>query len=675
MADATRPGRDLSLLEPLFPGAARPDDVLRYGWAGDFPFATAQTAWIRVVDWDGDGKPDVVRYGGFGREQVYLNVGDGQVPRFDPFHTLTLLPSRNLLTETIYGVAPYWHDHVYGVEVVDWDNDGAWDIVVTGKYADGQFAFLLYRNLGTNREPLWAVPVPLSTEEGILFVSPTACPRLVDWDGDGRKDLVYTADRGSSVMYPTGTQMWWCRNVGTDTAPRFAAPQLLTFGGQPLSDYVHGFAWFDVADWDRDGDLDLLLGSGDNNHILFFENLGTRTQPSLATPVLVRDAEGTVITLHEHYVAPAVADLDGDGDLDLLVGTRAGFLYSFENIGQGSDGLPRLKGPIPVTMPVATGARGPLNGGVYISIEVVDWDGDGDLDLLVGNETGNILLFENVGTDQDKRFAAPRPLTTSDDQEIWLVDIADGKLDYTPDRDGSAQRWGRYGYVGVCAADWDGDGDVDLIVSDQSRWLYLIKNVGTRQQPVLAAPRRLEIGGRPYESACRVRPVLRDWDGDGVPDLLHVDADYYLTLHKGERVQGGICIGPPRYLTDAKGQRLKLRPQRASGSSGWNSTPRCQPDVVDWDGDGRLDILVSTVLWASPFADCDLLYFKNVGTNADPVFELRPLLCDGKPFIQPDATHDSSVKAVDWNGDGILDLLVGNMDGWIYFYDGRRLSQ
>ena len=51
------------------------------------------------------------------------------------------------------------------------------------------------------------------------------------------------------------------------------------------------------------------------------------------------------------------------------------------------------------------------------------------------------------------------------------------------------------------------------------------------------------------------------------------------------------------------------------------------------------------------------------------------MLVDGQPFIKPDSDHDVSTAVVDWDGDGMLDLLVGTTEGWIFRYNGRRLSR
>ncbi|GAG34939.1 unnamed protein product, partial [marine sediment metagenome] len=249
---------------------------------------------------------------------------------------------------------------------------------------------------------------------------------------------------------------------------------------------------------------------------------------------------------------------------------------------------------------------------------------------------------ENEGTDEDKKFAWLECLKTKAGKEIWLTDMADGKITHTPL---DSKRWARYGYVSVWCTDWDDDGDVDLVASCQLYWLWMIENTGTRENPILAEPKKLEIGGKVYHSAPRLRPVMDDLDGDGQIELIHADPNWYLTMHRGPAAKGGPKFGEPQFLLDTKGNKIRLgspdKPPplvKTEADITWNCTPRCTLDVCDWDSDGRWDILVGTVLWSSPFPDCEILWYKNVGSNSEPVFELKRVTLDGgKPFLQPDS--------------------------------------
>ena len=132
-----------------------------------------------------------------------------------------------------------------------------------------------------------------------------------------------------------------------------------------------------VADLDGDNDLDIIVGAAngnDINNLVLLRNNGTPTSPSYA----VLDSNIIHGIDVGSYAIPALADLDDDGDMDLLIGRGDGRLTHFENTGTA-------------TSPVFV-----LTSDFYKSIDVglssapalVDWDDDGDFDLLIGSETG-----------------------------------------------------------------------------------------------------------------------------------------------------------------------------------------------------------------------------------------------------------------------------------------------
>lgn len=148
-------------------------------------------------------------------------------------------------------------------------------------------------------------------------------------------------------------------------------------------------SWPAVVDWDGDGDLDLLIGSFDGS-VFRRENVGTRTQPQWAEAAIGITADGQAIQGNAH-ACPAVADWDGDGRWDLLLGWSDGSVCWFPNLGDGKQ--PRFGASRPLvaarskdkslTQYVEPGAD--PTPGVRAQIAVVDHDGDGKLDLVVGD--------------------------------------------------------------------------------------------------------------------------------------------------------------------------------------------------------------------------------------------------------------------------------------------------
>lgn len=131
-------------------------------------------------------------------------------------------------------------------------------------------------------------------------------------------------------------------------------------------------------DWDGDGDLDLLVGT-DRGGIYLRVNEGTSKAPAFATEVTtLNDSKGKLLAVPSGYQMPVAADWDGDGKWDLLSGSQDGDVYWFRNIGK--EGAPKFE-------PARTLVDKSKHAGIGKRTQVCacDYDGDGDLDLLVGD--------------------------------------------------------------------------------------------------------------------------------------------------------------------------------------------------------------------------------------------------------------------------------------------------
>jgi len=183
------------------------------------------------------------------------------------------------------------------------------------------------------------------------------------------------------------------------------------------------------VDFNNDGKLDLIAGDTEGNVTLFL-NVGTAQNPELAKGVKI-EADGKPIRVGSHNLADRyskihMADWDGDGRRDLLVG-HSNTIVMYKNVGRASE--PRFAAPVQVAIPGTVPTRP--------SPYVVDWDGDGKKDLLVGCESAEVLFYRNTGTDKKPRLANGQKLELrapkSEAGYRWRIDVTDwnndGKLD------------------------------------------------------------------------------------------------------------------------------------------------------------------------------------------------------------------------------------------------------
>jgi hypothetical protein len=153
------------------------------------------------------------------------------------------------------------------------------------------------------------------------------------------------------------------------------------------------------VDLDGDGRMDILSGSWPGE-IYFFRRLA---DGSFAAGEKLKDRQGKVLNVGSASTAFAV-DWDGNGTLDLIVGTVLGEVYFIPNEGKGKElafGTPRRLEAAGKPIKIESGDAAPV---------VADWDGDGKLDLVVGAEDGSVVWFRNVGTAKEPRLEAARPL-------------------------------------------------------------------------------------------------------------------------------------------------------------------------------------------------------------------------------------------------------------------------
>jgi hypothetical protein len=343
-------------------------------------------------------------------------------------------------------------------------------------------------------------------------------------------------------------------------------------------------------------------------------------------------------------------DFNEDGRLDLIAGGEF-----FENV------RPQPSRPIPPRTPAGTriprarsfprlvsrGFARQLQPELLTYFTVsIDWENDGDLDLLGGYRTG-LRLFVNRGTTLEPVFDPPVTLQ-ADGKPIampnWLDPQAEEPATYGPQGPTEAV----YGWLCPTVGDWDGDGDWDLFVTGQRWQTRYFENIGSPRRPQLAAGREVLVDGRADEFSWRSKVSLGDVDGDGRCELVVTsDRDNTFYAYHPKRQQPD-----PTVLDFQRGKALEL--EDGKPVQGWYGGQNNNGDnhslLVDWDADGDLDLLNGS-LWA-------VWYYENVGTRRQPRFRARGRFQVAGTDLHT-FRHAGSFDAADWNGDGRLDLVLG----------------
>ncbi|MEO7906677.1 MAG: T9SS type A sorting domain-containing protein [Saprospiraceae bacterium] len=270
---------------------------------------------------------------------------------------------------------------------------------------------------------------------GLVRLGIIHAPDLADLDGDGDLDIMTGGSVGEFV---------YIENTGTDSTPAFTSPELNPFGLASTGEFNAPT----FADIDGDGDLDMMTaGYGDFS---YFENTGTVSTPAFAA--LQSNPFG--LDSIENMNFPTFADLDGDGDFDLMAGGYHGIFLYCENIGTSIS--PNFAAP--ETNPFG------LSSTLYLNIPAVaDVDCDGDLDIMTTEYYGPFLYFMNTGTASAPAYGSPQA------DPFGLVST------------------GNFSFIAF--GDLDSDGDYDILSADyygfyDGNYLYFKNELKTAISPV-----------------------------------------------------------------------------------------------------------------------------------------------------------------------------------------------
>ena len=263
-----------------------------------------------------------------------------------------------------------------------------------------------------------------------------------------------------------------------------------------------------MGDLDNDGDYDMLIGEYDTSQILFYENIGSSTSPSWT-----QKAEWNVVFFTQGPKWPALADMDSDGDYDLMVGSTDGGIHGYENIGN-------------LTSPEWTmNNQWDVNNGQsldWIRPYLSDLDHDGDFDLSTYSyRGGGYVFYENIGN-----------LTSPN----WTIRV-DWIINNIPPSDNSR----------TALADLDNDSDFDMLIGAWDGVSSGYENTGNVTSPVWTKRSGWDAPSIQFYAA---NPYFTDIDNDGDYDLMIGDtsADWsvkYFAHTRDGKVSGYENVGIP----------------------------------------------------------------------------------------------------------------------------------
>lgn len=330
------------------------------------------------LDIEGDGDQDLVLSNvSFNGMNILINDGDANSANMGS-QDLTFPANFNSTDAIDYYTFP-------AAFLVDVNNDGLNDIVSTpfqeNNGHDHESSYL-YTNSELSGFDLSFVKNNFLQDE-MIEMGTSAYPVLFDYDNDGLLDLM-VGNRGYFVS--TGvysSQIAYYRNTGTVDEPAFTLQtrDMANISALGLGNTIPTF-----GDLDEDGDDDMIVGDADGL-VHYFENSGGAGNPadfSLTTPGF----QG--IDISGQYAAPCLFDVDGDDLLDLVIGERNGNLNFYPNTGTASS-------PVFALSDANWGGVDMRRNGLSFGFSTPFlFDNDGEVQMLVGSESGIIELYNEI---------------------------------------------------------------------------------------------------------------------------------------------------------------------------------------------------------------------------------------------------------------------------------------
>lgn len=481
------------------------------------------------------------------------------------------------------------------IQLVDIDADG--DLDAYAGQSSGAIEF--YENQGSKTIPAYASPVTLVN---VFAPNGNSTPTLADLDGDGDYDMMIGDEAGAFYYY---------ENVGTKLVPDFI---LASSANHPLNGVNEGnYAMVSFADIDADGDMDAFIGNT-NGAVVFYENQGTAAAASFVKLTGTANPLNGVTVGARSYIN--LSDADGDGDYDATIGDGNGTMTFYHNIGTAN---------VPTFVQFTHGLAGiSLNFGANSSPFWADIDGDGDMDLFIGEDSGDFEYFQNIYLFGCGAF------TQQTNSANPLVDMDDVTANSSS----------------VAFCDFDMDGDQDAVVGSLNHGLIYFENTGSATMPTFT-----EIGD--YLNAAS--PFFgMSFNQTSVPAIVDIDGDGDCDIFVGN------ALGTIQYIRNNGGLSFTMMGALNNPLSSVGSIQRSFPTFGDIDGDGDYDAFIGE-------QNGSVLFYRNEGTAIAPSF--TNITGNANPLNSVATVQNATPRLVDLNKDGDLDAVVGSITGTIQTYE------
>ena len=476
----------------------------------------------------------------------------------------------------------------------------------------------LYPNNGSLNNPNWGTLDSAFLVSDMLDIGSAAKPALVDIDFDGDLDLVVGGKGLYTAPSTYESRMLLYKNTGTNTAPAFT----LTDTDLANAGYNNLGASLSPTFGDLDGDFDpdMIVGT-ETGELFYYENTGSFTAHSFTY-------RGSLQSIDVgNFAAPALGDIDGDGDLDLLVGNELGAIAYYENTGSMPGAFTLVDATwagIDMTSPQAP-------DGYSVPAFVFGQD----TTLLIGSESLGVVQKDSLRTIMSGATALDLVLgggaitSTSREETPFGGSKRNGRTQIVFSKDELMNAGGIYGQIKTIGFELGTNAS-----------LYLTQGFDIKMTHVSDTTQTTFITQSLQTVYSGIRVMTTGWND--------IALDVPFTWNGTDHLLVEICFSKHAQTGDipVKLQSTSFTSMRYGDVTGWNG--------ITNDG-------------------CQMPYGGRSNKRPNMRFNLRPTLRSADThFLASGSRLHPAVG--DLNADGYPDVILGNMSGGLHYFEGKAFN-